>query len=215
MIEHPFLVAEADADTVSTFFALPEEQRVGTYWQSGNCDAFKAHAKQYYIGEQNYRCCYCNKQIDTDNHAVWDLEHVLSRDNYPQYIFEPLNLSISCKDCNIAKSNKTVTVSLEYKKFPKRSSSYLIAHPHFDELDDHIGLHAGLVYYPRNGSKKGIFTIQVCNLTRYAELYDERKGPVCDKRYEADVAQLMFSQNRADAVVAMKKILTAFEADEI
>lgn len=211
MIGQPYKRDADDAALVAEFDALPDEARTGDYWSLTRVDGFKAKAKAFYITAQDRRCCYCTKEIVSDNKRMWDLDHVLSRDKCPEYMFVSENLAISCVDCNIAKSAKDVAKGKAYKNFPRRSSSYRIVHPHFDIYDEHIRVFAGLIYVPVGGSKKGRETITVCNLSRYGDVFQGKMGAVCDTRYEADVAQLLFATERDEALAAARKLLTAFD----
>lgn len=211
MIGTPYKPDEADNELTSAYALLPSDQQNGSYWSDPKTDDFKSKAKTFYIAEQKCRCCYCDKEIMSENKRLWDLDHILCRDQRPLYMFEPENLAISCVPCNIAKSAKDVATGKLYKKFPRRSSSYKIIHPHFDNYYEHIRIFSGLIYVPVGGSKKGKATIEVCNLSRFADIFEGKLGPVCDKRYEGDVAQLLFATERHDAVAAARKLLTAFD----
>ncbi len=211
MIDAAYKLDSDDLKVAANFSGLSANLRTGGYWSDPEVESFKSKAKTYYISTQKCRCCYCDKEILSENKRLWDLEHILSRDKMPEYMFVPQNLAISCVPCNLAKSSKDVTAGTSYKNFPKRSSSYRIVHPHFDKYDEHIRVFSGLVYVPVNGSKKGRATIEVCNLARFSDMFEAKLGPVCDKRYEADVAQLLFATDRGDALSAARKLLTAFE----
>ena len=86
-------------------------------------------------------------------------------------MFEPLNLCVSCIDCNSAKSDKKVTNSRAKNKYPSNSSDYLIIHPHFDNYHEHIiVIKEGFYYVARQ--KKGEKTIELCKLNRFYEFSD-------------------------------------------
>ncbi len=214
MIPKPFPMDNSAKAVSIAYDALPLENQTGDYWQEAAVAPFKTAAKTYYIDAQLKLCCYCRREILTQNQRVWDLEHILPRAVFPRYMFEPQNLAISCTDCNLAKGDKNAANQLKYKNFPKKSVNYQIIHPHFDNFDDHITVIATLLYIPRNGSLKGKKTIELCNLMRFADTFDGKMGRVCDKRYEHDVAALLFADNKDDARIAAKKILTAFEDDD-
>ena len=214
MIVNVFVPDAASLSVVEQYRKLPPERRVSQYWSDPAVSTFKAAAKTHYLAEQAQTCCYCRKVFPSNNMRIWDLDHILARSVFPEFMFEPRNLAISCVDCNGAKSDKDTSRQSTYRYFPKRSASYLIVHPHFDEFDDHISVFAGYIYTPRAGSAKGKETISRCNLTRFADVFEGRKGRVCDSRYEADVAQLLFAEDKAVARAAMRKLMTAFEEDD-
>ncbi len=107
-------------------------------WEDESVTNIKLRIKKHYISEQGQKCAYCKAVLPTNHGAVWDTEHIIDKDSFPQWVFEPLNLCISCKDCNGAKGTRGVTKSVTYKSFPKNASNYLIVHPHFDNYEDHI-----------------------------------------------------------------------------
>lgn len=162
--------------TVDNYNARAYKDKDGKYWnKTENEDkevyAVKKHIKDHYIEEQKYICPYCLQKIVVDHNAIWDAEHIIPKDEHPQFLFTPQNLCVSCKDCNMEKSNKKVL-----KKNPKRnelpslSDDYLIVHPHFDIYDRHIKvLKDSLLFIPKND--KGRKTIEICGLLRFVYKY--------------------------------------------
>lgn len=69
---------------------------------------------------------------------VWDIEHIVSKDKKVQFMFEPRNLCVACKNCNGAKGSKEVLVNPNRIRFPSSSQNYKIIHPHFDTYHEHI-----------------------------------------------------------------------------
>jgi 5-methylcytosine-specific restriction endonuclease McrA len=135
-------------------------------WNSDELEPVRAEIKNYYKIEQDYRCSYCWQKILVKHSATWDTEHVVPRSRHPQFIFEPTNLCIACKDCNLAKGDVEVLVNKTRKTYPKKSDDFKIVHPHFDEHEEHISIHIGHIYKPK--SDKGKFTIIHCNLLRFS-----------------------------------------------
>ncbi|MFT4924408.1 MAG: 5-methylcytosine-specific restriction endonuclease McrA [Phenylobacterium sp.] len=125
-----------------------------------------------YIRYQDYTCCYCNQKIETKHNGAWDTEHIIPKDKYPRFLFEPKNLSVSCKDCNQEKSNQQVLKNKTRKTFPKKSEDYLIVHPHFDLYEKHIKiLKSSQFYIPK--SSKGRKTVETCGLLRFLYKFSE------------------------------------------
>lgn len=161
-----------DADhkkTVEAFNSLPIEKKLGSYWNEPceeSVKSLKKYIKNYYILHQDYTCAYCQQTFEIKHNAVWDVEHILSKDLYPCYMFEPQNLCIVCKECNQEKSNKDVLKSTYLKSFPVRGTDYQIVHPLFDDYGSFINrLKSFNIYIPIN--KKGRKTIEVCGLLRF------------------------------------------------
>ncbi|TOE23388.1 hypothetical protein CGJ47_15100 [Vibrio parahaemolyticus] len=163
----PYLLSQEESQTVTLLSnkALSSKQM----WEDESVTDLKSRIKKHYIFEQNQACAYCKVELHTNNGMVWDTEHIIDKDSFPQWTFEPLNLCVSCKPCNIAKWNRTVTKSEYYKSFPNKSANYRIVHAHFDNYEDHIEVGVPGVTY-RYKSEKGRATIEICGLLRYHEL---------------------------------------------
>ncbi|WP_163593080.1 HNH endonuclease [Klebsiella variicola] len=149
-------------------------------WEStkGTIAIIRRQIRQHYLKEQGKHCAYCRMHSHTSHGLSWDIDHILPKDKFPQFLFQPLNLILSCKECNRAKSNTIFLVDkgmmCKYK-YPRASGDYEIIHPHFDSYEDNIliervGKYCS--YSPK--SPKGERTIIACELTRYSliELYN-------------------------------------------
>jgi hypothetical protein len=150
---------------VAGYDGLPNESKAAAFWSADEVASVRKEIKDHYIQEQHQTCCYCNVVIPTNNNAVWDAEHVISRSRAPKFMFEPLNLAISCKDCNLAKGEQEVRVNSARVTFPVNTRDYKIVHPHFDSYADHIRWY-GMVCKPE--THKGKATIEMCNLLRFS-----------------------------------------------
>lgn len=150
---------------VDEFNDLADDEKTSAYWGLDKVSPVRKQIKDHYIAEQQQRCCYCKMDLQTKNNGVWDGEHILSRNAYVKFMFEPRNLSASCKDCNIAKGEKEVLNNPGRKTFPTLPDDYKIVHPHFDDYAEHI-IWIDDLCKPR--SQKGIDTIHICNLLRHS-----------------------------------------------
>jgi hypothetical protein len=182
---------------VQIFNDMDDDAKNGAYWSRDEIDAVRKQIKVHYIAEQQCRCCYCNQELPTQNNAVWDAEHIISRSYRPAFMFEPRNLAVSCKDCNIAKSESNVLKNKNRKTFPKNSTDYLIVHPHFDEYDEHIRWFGKVC--SSNGSDKGAATIAMCNLLRFSAKRIGMGSNASDRRFDALVGSLIESRSKVDA----------------
>lgn len=186
----------AAAKVVADFAALPENEKVAAHWSRDDVGPARKIIKDHYIKEQERRCCYCRTKQDTANNAVWDGEHVIARDNRPEFMFEPRNLAIACKDCNIAKGAQEVLRNPARKSFADKSEHYLIVHPHFDDYDDHLLWFGPLVAPAGTGSDKGTNTINMCKLHRYAANCAGLTRDVGDQRYRDRIGELMINRKQ-------------------
>lgn len=120
------------------------------------------------LQRQSYQCCYCRQTKLEDHGLVWDVEHVAPKSLHPRFLFESFNIAVSCKACNIAKSERN-TLAGNPKKYPQDGTRFLIIHPHFDNYDDHIEiikLGTQFIYRAKN-SGKGKATYIACDLIRF------------------------------------------------
>ncbi|MEZ9061019.1 MULTISPECIES: hypothetical protein [unclassified Vibrio] len=160
----PYELSEEESQIVKSVQcdALSPQQK----WDDRRVTTMKSNIKKHYIAEQDKTCAYCQVNMHTTHGMVWDTEHIIDKDSSPQWMFEPLNLCVSCKDCNGAKGTRTSTKGKTYKNFPRKSENYRIIHPHFDDYDEHIKVAVpGAVYLFQ--TDKGRNTIEVCGLLRY------------------------------------------------
>ncbi|NLS17144.1 hypothetical protein HGP16_11305 [Rhizobium sp. P40RR-XXII] len=163
---NPVVYSDANQLIIKNYEDRSAVDQAGSYWGDDEVAPIRKQIKDHYIAEQGQRCCYCTFEIATNNNAVWDGEHIISRDAAPRFMFVPQNLSISCKDCNLAKKEKEVRVNPALKRFPTRSEQYKIVHPHFDTYADHIQWF-GKVVKPL--TDKGIETVAMCSLSRFGK----------------------------------------------
>jgi len=196
----------AVADIVKAYNSLPTDQKMATYWAADTVAPVRKAVKDHYIAEQQQLCCYCHQHIATNNNAVWDGEHVISRETKPVFMFEPCNLAVSCKDCNIAKAVTNVLKNKNRVTFPLKSTDYIIVHPHFDDYDDHIHWIGPVVYAAPSDIKKGSNTIEMCDLTRYARQSAGLKGSVHDRRFRDRVGELLMTRTQDDAADVLAEL---------
>lgn len=128
--------------------------------------------RDHYLPLQKHCCAYCRQESLTADGYVWTVEHILSKSKHPNFLFEPLNLALACRDCNRKKSAKEDLINgmlNSCKEYPKSSEDFNIIHPHFDKYSLYIELilqGGRYIYNPLHA--KGVKTIEVCDLTRYA-----------------------------------------------
>lgn len=143
-------------------------QKVGLDVQAFNAwfdsSIIKLYLKKQLILVQGFRCCYCQKITFSCNNRLWDLEHIVSEDSYPEHFSELSNLAISCSACNTAKSNGNVLVAVHPRNtpLPTRSIDYLIPHPKIDKWSDHVKHTHYLIY--EGSTPKGDYLIELCKL---------------------------------------------------
>ncbi|WP_025542318.1 HNH endonuclease [Vibrio parahaemolyticus] len=140
-------------------------------WEDSDLDELRKYIKDYYITAQNYICPYCLQETKSKHGRYWDIEHIIPRVQTVEFMFEPLNLCVSCVECNVLKGETRTTRSVAKVNYPKRRDLYNIIHPFFDDYHENIiPVKVGLFYYPKQ--EKGRVTIDCCGLNRFYQFAD-------------------------------------------
>jgi len=198
MIEEPFVYSGDDEVLVNAFNSSSRSTMDSNYWSEKVLEKLRGRVKTFYISKQCTRCCYCNRHLGTENHRLWDVEHIVDRSKHAWFMFTPKNLAAACPDCNTAKSSTEVLINPNRVTYPSNSADFKIIHPHFDNFDDHIH-QLGQVYLPK--TRKGTFTIYTCDLLRFAEKYIEWGNNAADSRFETEVNSAFSSGPMAQVAV--------------
>ncbi|MEN0116733.1 MAG: hypothetical protein AAGD15_08415 [Agrobacterium cavarae] len=184
----PVVYSGTCVEIVNDYDALDAHAQDHKYWSDEKVSPVRKQIKDHYIAQQKRLCCYCRKEYPTNHNGVWDGEHVISKALAPKFMFEPRNLSASCKDCNGVKLDKEVRVNPALKKFPDESAHYTIVHPHFDEYGHHLKWLDDVVI-PVTG--KGIALIAMCNLIRFGNAAIGADTTPSTPEYERQVGKLV------------------------
>ena len=158
-----------DKSKVESYNCKPKSEKEGKYWDDQDDRALskvKKHIKDHYLEVQGYRCCYCQQRIVVSHNGAWDTDHIIPKDTHAAFLFEPQNLCVSCKDCNLIKLNKGVLKKPNRVRFPRSPQDYTFVHPHFHKYADHIYIvQEAALYLPK--TLEGIKLIEVCGLLRF------------------------------------------------
>jgi len=140
----------------------------------GKCSALKNHIKEDYCIKQRKKCAYCNTELESKCNGS-HIDHIVPRYFKPIWTYEPINLCLSCEQCNTKKSDQNTLSNLSlYATIPPRMNlAYTIIHAHFDDWNDHLFYEDGFFITFQQNSNKGQNTIGVCGL--YRHLYIERR----------------------------------------
>lgn len=140
-------------------------QTTSSDWSLPCYKDLKDYIKEYYSIIQEDICCYCKINLRHGGYGE-PIEHIVPKDDRPQWMFEPKNLALSCYPCNTKKNadntlSKSGKVSVTY---PSTTNAFSIYHPHFDVWDQHFEVFRK--YFLKPTSKKGKETFDVCELYR-------------------------------------------------
>lgn len=169
IINNSIVYSDRAQDKISEVKREPDYNH--TRWGDGDLEHVRCEIRDYYRVEQRLKCAYCREPVGSRSAANATVEHILPKSCYTQFMFEPKNLCVVCADCNEFKSNREALADPPVTRNPIRTyptdpNKYRIFHPHFDEYQDHI-LKVKFLYFEK--SKKGGYTIYVCNLNRFTQ----------------------------------------------
>ena len=140
---------------------LKEVRKCTGEWSTG-LDAIK-NLRDRLLDLQNHRCVYCQAPIEAEEVGYRELEHILPKNKssrctdksgtsndakkrratlgYPEFTFEPLNLAVSCKQCNTYKGMHDSLADRRQArplKIYPQAHELIWFHPHFDRYATHI-----------------------------------------------------------------------------
>lgn len=136
----------------------------GFEWKDSIFKPIKDRIREYYSSLQNCTCAYCRLPMHSGTDNI-EIEHIVDKNRRSDFTFEPLNLVVSCHNCNFTKSTKKVFHNCPPEnEFPNTGEPFKIIHGHFDSYFENIELKQGSFYHAK--TDKGDFTIRTCGLSR-------------------------------------------------
>lgn len=122
--------------------AIALAQKEAKPWDSKHVVGLRSRLKKHNEELQSHMCCYCRCEQTGEFEFCIDGEHVLPKGKFPKYEFDIMNLSASCKRCNMNIKRErtdfivdTESVDSKYKE----SSLYKLIHPNLDTYSAHLG----------------------------------------------------------------------------
>ena len=144
VVHEPYLPSDEEKKAIKE---LEDKGLEASDWDSDKkgIKSFKKNFRQDMYRKQNKLCSYCRVHVPI---ACVPLhrEHIVYKDEHPQWMFLPKNLCVSCYWCNIYKGTTEVLENLQAVEYPKSSNGFRIIHPFYDKFSDHIELLGGVLY---------------------------------------------------------------------
>ncbi|MFL9844598.1 HNH endonuclease [Flavobacterium rhizosphaerae] len=143
-------------------------------WKDDDLEDLRKRIKDYFLDLPELACCYCNRNFKGEFRMVIDIEHILPKGKFKDLTYEPLNLNISCKRCNMQYKNENTDFIIDETAMGTdyfKSNHYKIIHPNLDTYLKHLNLN--VYQYGKNkytkyrvieNSSKGHFTYNYFNL---------------------------------------------------
>jgi hypothetical protein len=144
-------------------------------WTASKYKTLKERIKYHYTVVQDEICPYCRTDLRRGGFGE-PIEHIVPKDEFPRWMFEPLNLALSCYGCNTKKNAKNTLVNIAVSKtspYPSNPADFKIIHPHMDIFSTYISQKHNLFFV--STQPKGINTIKICDLNRLDLLFYKAK----------------------------------------
>lgn len=145
-----------------------------TSWNDDRIKDLKSRIKEFLKERQNHFCCYCLRNLNGEFNYVIDIEHILPKHKYIDFMFNFNNLAASCKRCNMKiKGRRIDFINSCFKENsnPFATENYKFVHPNTDNIVDHInyffiqrGINILVSYSVKNNSPKGKYSIEFFKL---------------------------------------------------
>ncbi|RNF52187.1 HNH endonuclease [Marinomonas hwangdonensis] len=174
-------------------------------WSDLDISGLKNKIKKHYIKKQKYICPFCRRENRSNHGRSWDIEHIIPRAKVPNFMFEPLNLCVTCIECNGSKSDKIVTNSNAKIHYPIESRFYHIIHPHFDTYEDKILVIKEGFYYIAL-TEKGEKTIDLYRLNRFYIFSDLDDRDTYDYKIHSLSSALLGTEDISEKAAILREL---------
>lgn len=146
-------------------------------WEDEKLKYHRIDIADYLYNINNGQCFYCKSKISR-NITKEHIEHIVDKDDYPQFTYNPKNLTISCPNCNTSKGTKSVFKNnidnnISYDQYPYKTEEYSIIHAYLDNYEECMV--PGIIYEPFNKNEKGIYTIRICDINNPIRVEEREK----------------------------------------
>lgn len=134
----------------------------------------KRRLSMLHLGLQGQTCCYCRMVLAGGGYFLIDREHILPKAQFSGLTWDPMNLSVSCKRCNMEFKKERTDFVVDPKTILedfRNRERYLLVHPNFDTWTEHLRKRVEqdnefllVKYTVMPGSTKGAYTHDFFNL---------------------------------------------------
>lgn len=184
-----------EQDSINIALAFGEE---GDVWNNIKVDQIKVRLKEHYRLSSDEQCCYCKKDFGDEFNMVIDIEHILPKSRFPDYMFDVFNLNIACKRCNMRIKKDKIDFIVNMDEIVAQRlerSQYKFIHPNFDNYFNHLEViqilrnnKKFIKYLVVDNSQKGKYTYKYFQLDRREiDTINEAQGVTIK---ESEVAEL-------------------------
>lgn len=206
----PYILTENDVRAIEK-----ARSEGGDPWKSAHVADLRKRTRTHNLVLQAEQCCYCRRSLAAEHLLAIDPEHVLPKRKFPDLMFEPINLSIACKRCNMTIKRDRIDFVTDQAAARTRyaeSTLYSFLHPNLDEYYKHLtrceialDQHRLLKYFVLNGSLKGRYTYDYFRLSELEiDSFDRAQGRALG----------LPNESRADIIDELLRVAEAAERQE-
>ena len=149
--------------------------------------SLKVKLAKLHLTLQTGKCCYCRSLLTGGGPFLIDREHILPKSKYEELSYDPSNLSVSCKRCNLEYKGQSVAFVIDpdtIRDDHQNCLRYHFVHPNFDTWSQHLKRFSVqldeqdlVAYKVEPGSAKGAYTHKFFNLAGLeVNTFDEAQG---------------------------------------
>lgn len=199
-----FEFSAAEKEAIKAAMATPKP------WEQAEVAEVRQRIKKFHLALNEHVCCYCQRDLNGEFEMVIDVEHVLPTSKFKSQTFEIWNLSASCKRCNM-RVKKADVAFLEEAGSLLDSARYKLAHPNFDDVEEHLvrlSQQAGrkrIVRYMIKTAAKGQYTYDYFRLLELEiNSYDEAQG--ANQTDPANPSEFETMRSRVEALLVQTAV---------
>lgn len=173
--EYVFRIGSIYTKTIEDQIEIATDDSNNRKWEAAY-KTFKPRIRLHLKRLQNGRCAFCRCIINLGQ-GYANLEHIISKTDYPQFKTLPENLVYCCWICNKSKRKKNTIcnpiANKTLQEFPSSADGFVIVNPYHDNYEDYIDFLDEILIAKRGDSIKGENTIDFYQLAR-PELAEDR-----------------------------------------
>ena len=132
-LNNPITYTTDEQTTINTVFAT--KTTGSERWKDNKTRKIKQRISEHCLKEQQCYCAFCEGLVSEGDAPI---EHISPKGSTPDFVYEPMNLVVSCTRCNSPriKGEKPTIVGRVDSVYT--NNKFCIVHPRLDNPDQHI-----------------------------------------------------------------------------
>lgn len=195
-------------------------------WKKKTLSEVRTQLKLELLKAQRQRCAYC-RRIIFDEIGKIEIDHIIPKNEHPNFTYWRINLAATCKRCNHQKGEHN-PLRRKLKKlvnYPNLEKSYIWIHPYLHDYRKHIKIDKNGFFHSNQNSREGSAVISACGLASMhnAIANNRRALAIAAKSFSNAVMTLIFQYpDASSSLLAVdlqkrtgKKVPLVYLEDEI